>query len=136
MKGDAGSMTLFNREYKQVAAGTGVIGLLATLIALPLGAFTREWVLGLILGTVYTLLNFRMLAIAVVKAVYRPPHKAKTYMKVQYLIRYTLTGIVLTLGFAAPYLNPIAVAAPMLAPRFSLMACGIFGKEGRNCERS
>ena len=129
-------MALFKREMKQVAAGTGVIDLLATLIALPLGAFTYEWVLGLILGTVYTLLNFRMLSIAVVKAVYRPPNKASSYMRVQYLIRYALTALVLTLGFAAPYLHPLAVAAPMLAPRLSLMACGIFGKEGKSYERN
>ncbi|MCT4661758.1 MAG: ATP synthase subunit I [Tissierellales bacterium] len=74
----------------------------------------KPWVSGVFFGSMFSILNFRLLALTLEKAVNKGPRKARNYAMSRYTIRYMLTGIVLFIGFRAPYINVIAVIVGLL----------------------
>lgn len=65
----------------------------------------KPLVLGYIFGTSISVLGFKLLELTINKAVNMTPKKASSYAFSQYLIRYFIYAIVLTISALADYLS-------------------------------
>lgn len=87
--------------------------------------------LSLALGTAYTLLLFHQMAFSAVRAVLMDdPVQARRLQVSRYLMRYVLTGVLLTGAIKLPLFNPAAVMLPLFFPKIILLASGISQRKG------
>lgn len=113
------------KELKKSAVGIGIAdGLLAVLFFL-VGKGSGALLLGLLFGSIYSFLNMLLLANVCERTVSLPQKKAERYIKRHFCIRYLLTAVVMMLGFTAPFLHPVGVIAPILAPKLYMQITGI-----------
>ncbi|EOC99453.1 ATP synthase subunit I [Caldisalinibacter kiritimatiensis] len=63
------------------------------------------YVYGIIFGVVINILNFRLMSLTLEKSVKMPKHKIMPYVLGNYMARYIIYGVVLTVGAIANYLN-------------------------------
>lgn len=86
--------------------------------ALPFYGLTAGVPLGLLLGTGAMTANFILLGYSAERAVERPTQKsAQRYMFSFYLIRLTVMGAALAVGFNCEPINPAATFLPLLWPK-------------------
>lgn len=93
--------TKLQDEINYVTKGVIVYDLIAIILLLITSTFSKEMLLGLIFGTIIAVLNFRLLAITIEKSVTMPVSKAQIYSAGQYLLRMTVTGVVLFVSVKA-----------------------------------
>lgn len=82
---------------KEVDEVTKGISIYAIIIAVILSIVTKETihsVLGVVFGSVIAILNFRLLALTMEKAVDLPPGKAQAYTASRYLVRMFIVAVV------------------------------------------
>lgn len=95
-----------------------IADLIVFVAALPFYGFTAGVPLGLLLGTSAMTANFLLLGYSAERAVEKPSQKsAQRYMFSFYLIRLTVMGAALVLGFNCGLFNPVAVFLPLLWPK-------------------
>ena len=70
---------------------------------------------GLLLGGIFTILKIKLMENTFKRAVDKEPNAAKTYASMHYMMRYTLTFVVLFVGIAVPTINGIAVIIALLS---------------------
>jgi len=63
------------------------------------------FILGLIFGSLISILNFMELGNTLNRAVTMAPDKAQSFTTVKYFIRYIVTAVVLYVSIVAPYIN-------------------------------
>ena len=94
------------------------------------GYYDLNVAVSMLIGMIYSAINFLMIGSVVQAAVKKPLGKAQSYIAVNYIIRYILTGEIIYLAIKIPYLNPLAVVLPMFFPKLVLVGRSIFqGKE-------
>lgn len=113
--------TKLQDEINYVTKGVIVYDLIAIILLLITSTFSKEMLLGLIFGTIIAVLNFRLLAITIEKSVTMPVSKAQIYSAAQYLLRMTVTGVVLLVSVKAPYIHVLGVAIGLLSPKFVIL---------------
>ncbi len=94
--------------------------------------FTKEplySIYGLAFGSIFSMLNFRLLALTIEKAVKMEPSKAQAYAAGTYFVRYILTGVILVVAFKADYLNPLTVILGILLIKIVILIDNIFVKK-------
>lgn len=65
----------------------------------------KPFILGLLFGSLISILNFRSMAVALEKAVKMSGPNASIYAGIMYFVRMSISGVVLYLSMKAPYLN-------------------------------
>ncbi len=113
-------MLYFKREIKTVCIGILITDVIVLAASVFMGAFSFSVIIGAVFGSVFSCLKFMLLITAVINAVLRQPEKAKSYMTLQYFIRFILTAAALAIAASADYINFIAAAAPMISVRISV----------------
>lgn len=113
--------TKLQDEINYVTKGVIVYDLIVIILLLITSTFSKEMLLGLIFGTIIAVLNFRLLAITIEKSVTMPVSKAQIYSVGQYLLRMTVTGVVLLVSVKAPYIHVLGVAIGLLSPKFVIL---------------
>lgn len=83
--------------------------------------------LGLLLGTIYAVLNHLALAYTVKRLTDKTCARARIYYILSYVLRFGTAAFFLIVGFA--YLNPFAVFVPMLSPKVGYYFMGFSGKD-------
>lgn len=111
-----------NNEIKYVTKGVVIFNLIIIAILLITSTFSKPMLLGLIFGSLIAILNFRLLALTIVKALDMPVSKAQIYSSSRYILRMTVTGVVLIVSVKAPHLNIIGVALGLLSPKFVILS--------------
>jgi len=86
----------------------------------------KPLVLGYIFGTSIGILGFKLLELTINKAVIMPPKKASYYAMSQYLIRYFIYGIVLTIAALADYLNFVTAVIGLLMIKIVIITYTIY----------
>ncbi|RDY23571.1 ATP synthase subunit I [Romboutsia maritimum] len=109
-------------EIKYITKGVIVFDVILMIILLITSTFSKNMLLGIIFGSIIGLLNFRLLAITIEKAVDMPVNKAQIYTASRYVLRMTIVGIVLIVSAKAPYLSIVGVAVGLLSPKFVILA--------------
>ena len=109
-------------EIKYVTKGVIVFDVIILVGLLITSMFTKSILLGLAFGSIIAILNFRLLALSIEKSVAMPVNKAQIYTSSQYILRMTITGVVLIVSAKAPHLNVFGVAVGLLSPKFVILA--------------
>lgn len=96
------------------------------LASLPLYGFGTEVPLGLLLGTAAMAVNITLLGCSSERAVEKSSKKAaKRYMFFFYLVRMTIMGAAMVLGFTSPAINSAAVCLPLFYPKVIYTVYGV-----------
>lgn len=116
------------QQVTSVIKGIVVFDLIVIITLLITSTFSKEMLLGLMFGSIIATLNFRLLAISIQKSVTMPVSKAQIYTSGQYMLRMTITGIVLLVSVKASHLNVIGVAIGLLSPKFVILSKPLINK--------
>jgi hypothetical protein len=101
-----------------------MIGAGFVCLVLMLFAFTTaepiKFVLGVIFGGLYSILNFKVMQLTCEKAVKMPPAKAQNYIQARYFLRYFITGVVIYVAIMNPWVNVVGVFLGLIAIKLSI----------------
>lgn len=95
---------------RTVSITAAIIGAVICVVAIILTRNVVSSLLSVLLGTVVSILNFNLMALAGEKAIDMAPEKARSKMTVSYLIRYAIYIVFLIIAIKIPILNAIGVA--------------------------
>ena len=113
-------------EIKKLTKGILFYDLLILLGLAITFNLNKPMVLGLIFGTLIAILNLRLLAISVSKALSMPSTKAQIYSSSQSLIRMGIMAVVLFVSAKAPHLNIVGTAIGLLSTKFVILTQKLF----------
>ncbi|MBS4538329.1 ATP synthase subunit I [Clostridium sp. D2Q-11] len=119
---------------KRVAILTAIISVII-LIVVP---DPKPYVLGLIFGAIINLLNFRLMSITLNKSVNMSQGKIMPYIVANYVARYLIYGVVLTVAAFANYLNFLTVILGIFMVKLTIISDAFYEsiKKGKNKEVS
>lgn len=121
-------MKEFAPNLRVVAAAAAFLDAVFILIsALCLEQVDSKIFLGLLLGTIYAVLNHLALAYTVKCLTDKSTARARIFYIFSYLLRFSAAAICLVVGFV--FLNPFAVSVPMLSPKVGYYFMGFSGKD-------
>ncbi|WFD10603.1 ATP synthase subunit I [Tepidibacter hydrothermalis] len=106
-----------------------VVFVLIIIVAFLTGAFSKELLCGLAFGSIFSILNLRLLSLTLEKAVTMHPGNAQGYVLSRYIIRFILSAVVLAISFKAPYINAIGTIIGLLLPKITILIVNLFGIE-------
>ena len=107
-------------EIKKLTKGIIVYDLLILLALAITFNLNKQMVLGLVFGTLIAILNLKLLALTINKAVSMPSTKAQIYSSSQYLIRMVIMAVVLFVSAKAPHLI-VGTAMGLLSTKFVIL---------------
>lgn len=105
-----------------------LLDLIVLIILLAIKSFTMPMVYGLIFGSIFSILNFRILAITLEKAITMQPDKAQRYTINKHTLRIIFTGIVIFISLKATYINPVGTIIGLLLPSISIYILNFLSK--------
>ncbi|MBU4542121.1 MAG: ATP synthase subunit I [Firmicutes bacterium] len=79
------------------------------------------FVLGVLFGGAYSILNFRFMQLTFDKAMKIPSARAQKYVQTRYFLRYLLTGVVIYVAIINPWLNIVGVILGLVAVKISVL---------------
>ncbi|MFA5523170.1 MAG: ATP synthase subunit I [Tissierellales bacterium] len=91
-----------------------LLALIFSGIILLLFPNPKEYIYGLAFGTSINVLNFKLMAITMEKALHMPQSRIKKYVMGNYSIRYLIYGVMLSISALADYINFYAAAVGIL----------------------
>lgn len=95
------------------------------LASLPLYGLNTEVPLGLLLGTAAMTANITLLGYSSERAVEKNKKAAKRYMFFFYLVRMTVMGAAMVIGFKFSAVNAAAVCIPLFYPKVIYTVYGV-----------
>ena len=101
-----------------------IIGILAFIFKDP-----KPIIMGLIFGSLISILNFKLLDNTVSKAVKMPSNKATGYTIFHYFARYIIYFAVLFVAFKADYLNLISTIIGLFTVKMVILGSSIFDRD-------
>ena len=104
-----------SKEVKAVTLGVPIFDIVAVIVLMLISKFSMPMLVGIIFGSVIAVLNFRLLALTLEKAVNLPPGKAQAYTGVRYMIRLTITAAALIVSVRNPHLHIIGTAIGLIS---------------------
>lgn len=104
-----------SKEVKTITLGVPIFDIVAIIILILISKFSIPMVIGIIFGSVIALLNFRLLALTLEKAVDLPPGKAQAHTGIRYIIRLTITAAALIVSVRNPHLHIIGTAIGLIS---------------------
>ena len=104
-----------SKEVKAITVGVSIFDVVAIVILLIISKFSFPMLIGIIFGSVIAVLNFRLLALALEKAVDLPPGKAQAYTGIRYMVRLTITAAALIVSVRNPHLHIIGTAIGLIS---------------------
>lgn len=102
-------MSLLENTGNKITRRVVILTLILSGVLLMAVPDPKEYVLGLVFGAIINLLNFRLMSITVAKSVDLPQGKIMPYIVANYMVRYLIYGVVLTIAALANYLNFLMV---------------------------
>lgn len=114
------------KEVKKISVTLAVIDIIIVIITLAGGWFDFSIICGMLYGFVFCELMFILLGTIVDKALTMDETRAKRHMRINYIVRYLLTGVILTIPFLFEQINEWCVVAAMLSPKFTYFAIGFY----------
>ena len=103
------------KEVKAVTMGIPIFDAVVIVLLMMISKFSMPMLIGIIFGSVIAILNFRLLALSLEKAVDLPPGKAQAYTGVRYMIRLTITAAALIVSIKNPNLHIIGSAIGLIS---------------------
>ena len=101
------------RETGLIALGLTLCGVIEIAVFVLLGKYDLSVLLGTLVGTVFSLLNFFLMGLSVQKAMNTDTDQVKLFKR-SYTLRMLLLIAVLTAAYFLPFLHLIAACVPFL----------------------
>lgn len=121
-------------SFTSICVGASLICVVLCIISFFMEG-TKEIITGLLFGSVFSVINFRLLKSAIESSVYKESSKkASAYVTAQYMIRFAMKAVVLTVGFVSPLMNPFAVIIGLLSVNISIYALNLINTKKSNKE--
>lgn len=118
-------MSITLKTVVSISKGVLFLDAIVLVILAITGMISKTIIVSLGFGSIYAILNLRLLSLALEKALKMAPSRAQIYASSQYFLRMALTGVVILLALKADYLNPISVIAPMFFPKIVILGNNI-----------
>ena len=102
-------MSLENNIGRKIIKRIIIVILILSGIFLMFFKNPTEYIYGLVFGSIINILNFRLMSLTFEKAMNMSQHKVMPYVVANYMVRYTIYGIVLAIAAIADYLSVYTV---------------------------
>ncbi|KXZ40529.1 ATP synthase I chain [Alkalithermobacter thermoalcaliphilus JW-YL-7 = DSM 7308] len=106
--------------FVKVAKTVFSLNIIAILIVLILHKFSLEFLYGLMFGSLFSLLNFRLISIALEKAIFMDESSAQIYVFTRYIIRMIITSIIILISIKAQHISLLGTILGLLMPKLSV----------------
>ena len=113
------------RETIKIFKGIVVLDVIFIAIIYILGKFDIPMLQGILIGYVYALLNFRLIAVSLNRAVQMSPGRAQVFAGVSYVGRLALTAAIILAAIKVDYINAFGVIVPMFFPKIIIVSSAI-----------
>ena len=113
------------RETIKIFKGIVVLDVIFIAIIYILGKFDIPMLQGILIGSVYALLNFRLIAVSLNRAVQMSPGRAQVFAGVSYVGRLALTAAIILAAIKVDYINAFGVIVPMFFPKIIIVSTAI-----------
>lgn len=113
------------KEVRDVTRKSIILTLVIGIILALFSLLDKAMLTGLIFGCIFAILNFRLLAVSLQKALSLSPAKAQIYASSRYIIRMTLTAVVILVSVKASHINLIGVVIGLLSPKFVILGSSL-----------
>lgn len=110
------------KEIRSVNKGVIIFDIVMICITLLISKFNIPVLMGIVFGSIIAVLNFRLLALSLEKAVSLGPGKAQAYTGIRYIIRFTITAVTLFVSVKNPNLDIIGTALGLLSTQIVIFA--------------
>lgn len=114
-------MSLLETTGYKITRRVVILTAIISVILLVVVNDPKPYVLGLIFGAIINLLNFRLMSITLAKSVNMPKGKIGPYILANYMARYLIYGVVLTVAAIANYLNFLMVVLGFFMVKFAIL---------------
>lgn len=111
---------------KTISIAALVLAVVFCLISIIFVENYSSAILGIIFGSLISILNFNLLAKTTEKIAGLSAQQAQMKVTANYVIRYGIYAVVLFISIKAPYINPIGTVAGFLTSIFALYITQIF----------
>lgn len=108
-----------HHDIKKLIIGISILSLLSFCISLIWG-FKIEFLLGTLIGLIFTCFNMIFLGIIVTKSINMEQGKAKKLLFSSYLLRYSVFGVIFAISVYSSCINILALILPLFYPRIVL----------------
>lgn len=105
------------REVDEVTKGIIIYAIIISAISIFIPKETIHIMLGVVFGSVIAILNFRLLALTMEKAVDMPPGKAQIYTTGRYFLRMFIIGVVIFVSVKNPNINVIGTILGLIGTK-------------------
>ena len=105
------------REVDEVTKGIIIYAIIISAISIFIPKETIHIILGVVFGSVIAILNFRLLALTMEKAVDMPPGKAQIYTTGRYFLRMFIIGVVIFVSVKNPNINVIGTILGLIGTK-------------------
>ncbi|MGL5716036.1 MAG: ATP synthase subunit I [Paraclostridium sp.] len=109
------------KEIQDVHKGIIIFNLVALVLIFILSNSVKEMVTGLLFGSIISVLNFRLLAISLQKAVNYSVGKAQAYTSAQYTVRMFIITVVIFVSVKSPHISIIGTTIGLLSTKFAIL---------------
>jgi len=109
------------KTQMDVIIGVLILNSVAAIISAIFANEPMPIIMGLAFGTIIAILNFRLLYLALNKAVHLPPHKAQAYAISKYFMRYIVTGVVLFVAIRGEHINVLGTIFALLSIKMVIL---------------
>lgn len=109
------------KDIQDVHKGIIIFDLVALILILLISNSVKEMITGLLFGSIISVLNFRLLAISLQKAVNYSAGKAQVYSSSQYTIRMFIVTVVLFVSVKSPHISIIGTTIGLLSTKFAIL---------------
>ena len=113
------------RETIKIFKGIVVLDVIFIAIIYILGKFDIPMLQGILIGSVYALLNFRLIAVSLNRAVQMSPGRAQVFASISYMGRLALTAAIILAAIKVDYINAFGVIVPMFFPKIIIVGSAI-----------
>ena len=113
------------RETIKIFKGIVVLDVIFIAIIYILGKFDIPMLQGILIGSVYALLNFRLIAVSLNRAVQMSPGRAQIFASISYTGRLALTAAIILAAIKVDYINAFGVIVPMFFPKIIIVSLAI-----------
>ena len=105
------------QEVNEVTKGIIIYAIIVSAISIFIPKETISIILGVVFGSVIAILNFRLLALTMEKAVDMSPGKAQVYTTSRYFLRMFIIGVVIFVSVKNQNINVIGTILGLIGTK-------------------
>ncbi|MBU5676592.1 ATP synthase subunit I [Alkaliphilus sp. MSJ-5] len=112
----------------KIAKGVLILNLLIGAASLIVIRPFIPFIKGLAFGSLIAILNFRLLALTIDKAIKMPPHKAQTYSGSRYIVRFFINAVVIYISLKGEHINALGTIIGLISIKPIILKEGLFNE--------